>query len=172
MDLDARLTKKLLSRVDMPAGDYVIEMDFTFHNIVGNWGSLVHVTVTNGNCCSWGDRIPAVWFHPNSASKYHFRSGLPQSGNHGVDPNTVMEPGVRYNLKFIRDIGADGRTVTDVVVQDGVELGRLVAEANQDISSKIFHDAYVYAADPWYDAAGITLHSLKINHFPGMDNFW
>jgi hypothetical protein len=172
MDLDERLTRKLLSRVDMPAGDYIIEMEFTFHNIVGNWGSLVHVTANNGNCCGWGERIPAVWFFPNSDSRYHFRTGLPQSGNHGVDCNTNMEQGVRYNVKFIRDIAADGRTVTDVVIQDGVELGRVVAQANQDISNKVFEDAYVYVADPWYEPAGVTLHTFKINTFQGQDNFW
>jgi hypothetical protein len=169
MDLDERLQReRLLTRVDMPAGDYVIEMDFTFNNIV-RVGSLVHITENDSNCCGWGDRIPAVWL---LSSRYLFRTGLPQSGNHGFDCATGVHEGVRYNVKFIRDISEDGRVVTDVVVQDGVELGRTVAVANQDLSNKIFQDAYVYAADPWHDAAGVTLHTLKISTFPGQDNFW
>jgi hypothetical protein len=36
--------------------------------VVGNsgWGSIFHFSATGGNCCEYGDRVPAVWFYPDS----------------------------------------------------------------------------------------------------------
>jgi hypothetical protein len=31
---------------------------------VATLGNIMHFSGTGGNCCNYGDRIPAVWFHP------------------------------------------------------------------------------------------------------------
>jgi hypothetical protein len=155
--------------VDMPWGDYIIEVEFTMRHLVGNWANIFHIT-TGGDCCD-GQRIPAVWFH-GSTTRYHFRSGLPQDGNWGTDPEGNLSIGGRYNVKFIRDLGSDGRSFTDLVIQNGVEIGRTSSMASRDISSVVYNGAQVWVSDPWYSPAGIELHSFKINTYVGQDNFW
>ena len=31
---------------------------------VESWGSIAHFTATGNNCCTYGDRIPAIWCCP------------------------------------------------------------------------------------------------------------
>ena len=32
--------------------------------VVTDWSSIVHFSATGGNCCLYGDRVPAVYFYP------------------------------------------------------------------------------------------------------------
>ena len=46
--------------------DYEVGLDITATGTVGDWGSIVHFTATNTNCCEYGSRIPGVWFWPGT----------------------------------------------------------------------------------------------------------
>ena len=52
--------------VPVPA-DYVIGFEIIPEaEVLDTWGSILHLSATGNNCCSYGDRIPGVWFHPGS----------------------------------------------------------------------------------------------------------
>ena len=58
---------------------------------VRGWANILHVTATAENCCEYGDRIPAIWFHPNS-HRLHIRDGHKTQGNAGCDPVFELTP--------------------------------------------------------------------------------
>ena len=48
------------------------------------WASIFHFSATGNNCCSYGDRIPGVWFYPGTR-RLHIRDGSNSEGNAGCD---------------------------------------------------------------------------------------
>ena len=75
--------------------DYSVAFDFTpGFETVETWSNILHFTATGDNCCEYGDRIPAVWFHPGTR-KLHVRDGQPSNGNDGCDPIDPLLPGGR-----------------------------------------------------------------------------
>ena len=64
--------------------DYTVAFDITPNGRAGGWRNIIHVTATGGNCCSYGDRIPGVWFYPGTR-RLHIRDGSNSEGNAGCD---------------------------------------------------------------------------------------
>jgi hypothetical protein len=47
--------------------DYILSLTITPSNqLATEWSGIFHITATGNNCCEYGDRIPGMWFAPNS----------------------------------------------------------------------------------------------------------
>jgi len=70
-------------------GDYTLSMNILPRAGNGNvWAELVHFTTTGGDCCTPGERMPGVWFIPNTL-RLHIRIGDMRDGNWGIDTRTA-----------------------------------------------------------------------------------
>jgi hypothetical protein len=72
---------KKLKPVDVPL-DYEIGFTLAVSAIASlkGWRNILHLTASGKNCCNYGDRIPGVWFQPNTLTLY-IVDGHAQEGN-------------------------------------------------------------------------------------------
>lgn len=115
-----------------------------------DWASIVHFTATGNNCCAYGDRAPAVWFHPDSR-KLHIVDGHPDDGNANCNPSDELPPNVPTTVTI--DIGAGFYEVS--VSQNG-QTPRQVCEGLRQ-NRRSFSHVHVWAADPFYEPAFATI---------------
>lgn len=64
-------------------GDYIVSFNIKPTGYVGDWASIFRFRITQGNCCNFGQRAPAVWFWPWS-TQLHVIIGDATDGNWGV----------------------------------------------------------------------------------------
>ena len=141
----------LVDQVDLPQ-DY--DLGFTITPTAANvdgWANIVHVTATGNNCCEYGDRIPGVWFHPNT-KRLHIRDGDSiGDGNGGCDPD--------------EELPADQPTTITIHIRaTSVEVFfNGVSKCQADRGSRTTHSAAsVYASDPWHSPASATIANFYI----------
>lgn len=136
-----------LGEIDL-TGDYILSFDITLRAINPfNWSNIVHFTTTGGNCCSPGERCPAIWFWPNS-SAFHVRIGdTTRDGNWGLDtPPIPLNQKVNFKLICI------GQSVSLIV-------NGTVQNATQP-SSRPTGKATVWMADPWHDTPNALVENF------------
>ena len=149
---------KKLKPVDIPL-DYEIGFTLAVSAIASlkGWRNILHFSATGKNCCNYGDRIPGVWFEPNSLRLYvvdgHILEGNADSRLMKCDTKVLtLQNGKTYNLKmrFLR------RSVT-VMVNGKVACGNIPRE-----DRRVFKGVKVYASDPWYTPANAAVSGLYL----------
>ena len=61
-------------------GNYRLSFEINPLGVVGDWGSIVHFTYSEGNCCNFGDRGPALYLWPGT-TQLHVSIGDSTNGN-------------------------------------------------------------------------------------------
>ena len=144
--------------VPVPA-DYVIGFEITpEEQVVDSWGSILHLTATGTNCCNYGDRIPAVWFHPGS-HRLHIRDGHGSDGNAGCDPPEELPAGATTSVRI------EMRPLS-VTVYYGEELRCTQSRGDR----QVFEDVVVYAADPWHTPALASINRFYLQEVEPIDD--
>ena len=110
------------------------------------WRNIIHITNTNRDCCSVGDRVPAIWIVPNRTS-LHICSSTPRSGNETFDTAAIKMG--KNTLVTIYYYGRYFRVFFDNVLMHTITRSDIVTSATSG--------AYVYVGDPWYG----TLNSSR-----------
>ena len=128
--------------------DYEISFTIVIKDIEPNWGSLFHFTVTNGDCCNFGDRLPALWLYPGGTN-LHCRLGDSTEGNWGIDSDGPLPMNTPVAVR-LRAMGSDVSLEID---------GRVVASAKQP-TYRPSGLATIYAGDPWYPPARATISNF------------
>jgi len=126
-------------------GDYRITMTITPRGTNGNWSNIVHLTNSGRDCCTPGDRMPAIWFYPNNSLRLHVRIGDTRDGNWGVDPNTILTVGTATN--FVLE--CRGSSVS-------VQVGNETMTATQP-NARPTGTATVLMSDSFYPAANCDI---------------
>lgn len=111
-----------------------------------DWASIIHFTATGNNCCSYGDRAPAVWFHPGTR-QLHIVDGQPSEGNANCNPSDELPPNVPTTVTI--DIGAGFFEAS--VSQQGQQPRQVCEGLRQN--RQVFSHVHVWAADPFYEPA-------------------
>ena len=130
---------------------------------INKWGSILHVT-KGGNNGAHGDRIPGVWFWPNT-NKLHITTSLGTNKNYNwnskelpTNKDTEVNikqkafnccPHCKCHHRFI--ITIDKKVVLNVY----------------NHSPKTFHNVKVYQGDPWYSAAKAYIRNLQVKTTSG-----
>jgi hypothetical protein len=143
-----------LAVVNLPL-DFSVEFVVTPAGTVGGWGNIIHFTATGGNCCGYGDRVPAVWFYPGTL-RLHIRDGSQADGNHGCDPEEELPLNTPTTVRL--DMTAGGMEV----FYNGIS--KCSAEGRDRTQ---FNGVQIFSSDPWHDAADATIQNLRI---VGMDS--
>ena len=143
--------------VSVPA-DYTIGFEIVPEvEAVASWGSILHLTATGNNCCNYGDRIPAVWFHPGS-HRLHVRDGHGSDGNAGCDPPDELPARqatvVRIEMRPL-----------SVVVYYNDELKCTQTRGDR----RVFDDVVVYASDPWHVPARASINRFYMHTVRDME---
>lgn len=127
-------------------GDYTLSFDITLRAIHPHWTNVMHFSTTGNNCCSPGDRCPAIWFWPGQ-SKLHVPIGDMANGNWYIDTNPIpLNKKVNFKLICV------GRSVSLTV--DGVTQNHTQPRARP--SGK----AIVWLSDPWHTAPNALVENL------------
>jgi hypothetical protein len=142
-------SSNLLGKVDISA-NYQLSFDLTPNGTTPDWGSIFHITLTGGNCCNPGDRVPGIWFNPTSLS-LHVRVGDSSDGNWGFDavPGCVIGKTSRIVLRCVDSIvtlSIDGRPTT-------------LRQPTRRPSGQ----GLLYGGDPWYAPANASVNNLTYN---------
>lgn len=128
-------------------GDYLLTMTITPRGIVGDWASIVHFT-KGGNCCTPGDRMPAIWFWPNEL-RLHVRVGDSTDGNWGIDPTTRLSIGTSTTFR----LECRGSTVK-------VQIGSETINTRQP-SQRPTGTANVFMGDSYYAPANCDITNFS-----------
>ena len=134
---------------EMASIDIPLDFDLSFvvnpAGSVGGWGNIIHITADGGNCCNYGQRIPAVWFYPGNL-RLHIRDGSTANGNDGCDPEEQLPIGEDTTVRL--EVRANN---LEVFYND--ESKCIGARAERTT----FANARVFMPDPWHDAADATI---------------
>jgi hypothetical protein len=146
-----RLVKnKRTNTVTVPT-DFSLEFSITLKGRVGNWGSVFHFT-KGGNCCNHGQRIPAMWFKPNS-NTFIVVDGTNKNGNAYGNCGTVpFNKKTQIKMRF-------GRKTATVWVN-----GKTGCTLKRD-DRQVWKDVQFWNADPWYPAANAVVTRTKMTTF-------
>lgn len=135
---------------------------------VPHWGSIVHFSMDDDQCCSWGQRIPVIFFRPNTFD-FEFAYG-------------TVEHGIRYLDGYPRDGNA---IVADVeydmefrIMETGTQIfvnGVIIAEdAMHDDTREAFDHVRVWAAGAdWtsHAPAGAEVSGLWFSNLSGDEEY-
>jgi len=127
-------------------GDYILSFDVTLRSISSIWTNIIHFTTTGNNCCSPGDRSPAIWFFPGGTN-LHVRIGDMADGNWGIDTNSIPL-NQKVNFKLIC-VGKSVSLTTNGNVQN-------VTQPRSRPSGK----ATVWLSDPWHAPPNALIENL------------
>jgi hypothetical protein len=127
-------------------GDYILSFDITLRAKHPYWANILHLTTTGNNCCTPGDRSPAIWFWPNS-SAFHVRIGDMADGNWGIDTWSIpLNTKVNFKLVCI------GKSVSLTTAGGTWNLTQPRARPTGK--------ATVWMADPWHETANALVENL------------
>ena len=153
---------KLLETIPKLSPSYRVRFDFNPSQFQDGWTNVIHLT-TGGNCCGYGDRVPAVWFHgsPPSATKnrLHICSAVNGKGNYCYNSGATVARGQWTTMEISQR--PEGSSYRYTVTVGGDILGSVI-----NAQPRTFFNVKVFSADNWYNAAQGSIRNLVIN--PGV----
>ena len=146
-----------LQQIDIPL-DYDLGFVLTPGETTNEgWANIIHVTATGNNCCDYGDRIPGIWFYPNTR-RLHIRDGSTDDGNNGCDPEVELAADVPSAVRI--EIRANA---VEVFINDE-------SQCQSDRTERTPHEsAHVFASDPWHNPANAMISDFYIMCDSDMD---
>jgi hypothetical protein len=112
----------------LPNSQLTIAFLFTNYRGQGYWRNIFRLTNTNNNCCNSGDRMPAVFVHPDNTNNFHIRFTTSSNANDGLDSGILLPMGIpvfialvfsgnTFNL-YINNIMVFTRTYSNILNRD------------------------------------------------------
>ena len=121
---------------------------------------MIHLTATGGNCCKYGDRTPAVWFHGSSTSatknRFHICSAVNGVGNYCLNSGLIVPRGQWTSVEIMQH--KEGGSYRYTVKVGGVTLGSVINKQARE-----FSNVKVLGGDNWYNPAQGSMRNLVIN---------
>ena len=145
---------KLLTTVPKWSREWRVSFDIKPLRKVTGYGSILHVT-TGSNCCSYGSRIPGIWFMRNSF-RLLVSNAVQGHGNFVVRTKKPL-PVNSYSKVVVEQVKIDGRYVFRVIV-NGATVSSSVNKRPAE-----FSNVKIYSADPWHTAANAVLKIVKFS---------
>ena len=105
-----------------------------------NWTSIFHITNNNKNCCNVGNRVPALWLHPNSTQLYVVNDQM-NKGNTSISSKNYI--GLN-NYTYIT-ITIETKKIS-IYFNGKLDNSKTFSDTLQPSTS----DAYFYSPDIWY----------------------
>jgi len=133
--------------------EYEISFDIKPFGKVGKWSSIIHVTEWD-DISAYGNRIPAVFFHPNT-NLLHICSAI--NGNKNYCWNAKYDLPQNKFTKIIIRQRFIGNAYYYFIFLNGHQALRIVNKKPVTL-----YRAKVYLSDPWYAAAKAFVKNVKV----------
>jgi len=155
------LTKNtLLTTIPVLSPSYIVKFQINPSKFQPGWSNVIHFTATGGNCCNYGDRIPAVWFHSISpqatANRLHITSAVNNNGNYVVNTQNIVKRGVWTCVEISQRTEGSSYRYT-------VKVGGKVIHSVINKNPKEFKNVQVYIADNFHNAQPGHIRDIFIN---------
>ena len=123
-----------------------------------NWRNIFHITNTNSDCCSIGDRVPSVWISASNQTSLLIVNDLQNA------PNSYF---------FTNSLTLNNPTKVDIIWQgQNVKVyfnGLLNIQYNYTNELiPVNANANVYIADQWYTVGGFTIQDFTFYNGPSL----
>ena len=129
---------------------YNVEVDITVNKMPsGQWANIFHFS-KNGDCCGYGDRIPAVFI--NRDGYFRIASAVNGNGDLYIDP--PINVGKTYHLK-IQQFIQNGKTIYEVNMDGNI------IQTMENTNPMDFDNVKVYASSPWWDSFTDDIGKLR-----------
>uniref|UniRef100_A0A7S3YHN4 DUF5648 domain-containing protein n=1 Tax=Lotharella globosa TaxID=91324 RepID=A0A7S3YHN4_9EUKA len=131
---------------------FEVTFDVKPTDTLNDWGSILHFTASDENCCNNGDRVPGVWFQASS-TRMHIRTGTILNGDDGCDPTQVLAMDkwtsvrIRVRENGFLEVFYDNESVCERTMPGAVHPAGKILK--------------VYGGDPWHDAAKGQIRNLN-----------
>ena len=78
---------------------------FLYMNFKGQdyWRNVFRLTNTTKDCCNPGDRLIAMWIHPDKTNNFHIRFTTDTDGNDGMDSGILLPMGTPLFIGLVFD---------------------------------------------------------------------
>jgi hypothetical protein len=94
----------LLTTIPVLTTSYIVKFQVNPSKFQWGWSNVIHLTSTGGNCCNYGDRVPAVWFFSasptNTLNKLHISSAVNNNGNYYINTPKSVKVGVWTDVEI------------------------------------------------------------------------
>jgi len=156
----------LVHTFDTWGPNYLISFDIRMNKKLTNvekWHNIFHFTATGNNCCSAGDRIPAVWIRDGAFLWPDFNgSTLDKSEEHKFIPMVINQ---WYHVRFSQEqIGSSAVRFTGEV--DGANV-----TWTWPMPSTQYKNVKWYQSDPWHASIGELGDAFSIKNMIVMNNY-
>ena len=125
--------------ITLPTKKYSISFFYNLNAKKPSWTNIFHITNTGNNCCSNGDRIPAVWVFPND-TRFHIRMSTNDSADDGIAIESAP-----LNNKILVTFLFDNNIFTMYINNT-----KKITKTFNNIAS-ISPNALLYIGDPWHE---------------------
>ena len=137
---------------------YSVKFDFNPTRFQGGWTNVIHLT-TGGNCCGYGQRIPAVWFHSTNGgatkNRLHICSAVNGQGNYCANSGHIVQRGQWTTIEITQ-------LPEGLYYKYTVKVGGNVLHSTINRDPREFANVRVMSADGFYNAAQGKIRNLVI----------
>ncbi|XP_066922243.1 uncharacterized protein [Clytia hemisphaerica] len=128
-------------------------------SIKNHWTNVLHST-TGGNHGTFGYRIPAIWFAPNTR-KLHICHAINNNHNYCFNtPNHV--PFNKYtNVQIAQIYETDYKRYRYIILINRIQRFTII-----NSTPRVFHDVRLWGSDPWHNAANAFIKNLVFRSIP------
>ncbi|XP_066933093.1 uncharacterized protein [Clytia hemisphaerica] len=122
------------------------------------WTSIFHATRNvkgNRNCCGYGSRIPALFFHSNT-TKLHTTASINGRGNFYINNDMDMD---RFTVVTIEQSRQHDGQYRFSLMFDYIEVYTVINK-----QPEVFKDVSIYIGDPWYEPSNVVVRNFHFEN--------
>jgi len=155
----------LLTTLPSLEKEWKVSLDVKLAKKTGGWTSILHAT-NRHNCCSRGDRIPAIFVFSNSY-RLHMTTQLGWSGNSGY--NNIFLKQNQYTNMVMQQIKDNNGAYRYQIITDGTTRYNVTQSR-----PSTYTNVKYYLSDPWHNTADAKAKNIVIENLvsaypcPGM----
>lgn len=121
------------------------------------WHSVLHLSAFGRDVSRYGDRIPGVWFYPNS-NKLYICSAISGNKNYCKTGTDTAIPLLKWSSVVIKQRQApNGKYLYEIFIN----AKKVLSVYNTRIQT--FKEAKLYIGDPWYKHQLGYIRNLSID---------
>eukprot|EP00111_Clytia_hemisphaerica_P008352 TCONS_00024387-protein len=139
---------KLFKKIEKIHKSYSFTFEIMPTGTISGWSNIVHAYDKSGNCCGYGQRIPALFMFSKS-TRLHITNSVNGNGNHIVNEHIPM--GKFTNVTVQQVERSDGSYLYSVYFNER----RIASTVNN--KPQEFNNVQLYASDKWYNPSKVIL---------------
>lgn len=129
--------------------DYTVGYTVNIRGIINGWSNLIRLG-TGGNCCGYGQRIPAIFIY-HRQTRLHQTDGHLASGAQTCSVEPLLARNRVYNMRY------EYRGYTTTVYMNGRFLSNCTRAGR-----RAFEGVTAYAGDPWHGQPNAVIKGFYV----------